>query len=225
VKKTYATSLISLASATLLSAAVSAQEVSFDATVATDYVWRGVSQTAGDAALQLGAEVTTGHFYAGVWGSNVDFGDGTDVEMDLYAGFAPSVSGFDLDFGWVRYTYPGAPSASGDQDFDEFYAGVGRSYGALSWDAKWSWSEDFYLHSGNATYLEGGVAWALSDAFSVDARYGRSRFDDLIGADYDDWQLGVSWQTGPVALGARWHDSEIDDSRFVASVGYSLSRN
>jgi hypothetical protein len=34
----------------------------------------------------------------------------------------------------------------------------------------------------------------------------------------------MSWQTGPVALGARWHDSDIDDSRFVASVSYSLTR-
>ncbi|MDA0962266.1 MAG: TorF family putative porin [Proteobacteria bacterium] len=203
---------------------VLAQEVSFNATASSDYVFRGVTQTAGDPALQLGADISAGDFYAGVWGSNVDFGDGTDVEMDIFAGYAPSLAGFDFDFGWIRYTYPGAPGASGDQDFDEVYAAVGRSYGALSWDAKWSWSEDFYLNTGEASYLEAGLGWALSDAVSLDARYGTSRFDDLVGADYDDWQIGLSWQTGPVALGARWHDSDIDDSRFVASISYSLTR-
>ena len=210
--------------ALILSGSAFAQEVTFGATATSDYVFRGVTQTAGDPAIQLSADVTISDFYAGVWGSNVDFGDGTDTELDLYAGYAPSLAGFDLDFGWVRYTYPGAPSASGDQDFDEVYAGIGRSYGALSWDAKWSWSEDFYLQTGNASYLEAGIAWALSDTVSIDGRYGTSRFDDLTGADYEDWQIGVSWQTGPVSLGARWHDSDIDDSRFVASVSYSLTR-
>lgn len=223
--KSYITPLLGLATAAVLSSTASAQEVDFSATAASDYVFRGVTQTDGDAALQLGADVSMGDFYVGVWGSNVDFGDGTDVEMDVYAGYAPSVAGFDLDFGWIRYTYPGAPSASGNQDFDEFYAAVGRSYGDLSWDAKWSWSDDFYLETGSASYLEAGIAWALSDAVSLDARYGTSQFDDLVGADYEDWQLGVSWQTGPVSLGARWHDSDIDDSRFVASISYSLTRN
>ncbi|BBI65570.1 hypothetical protein HSBAA_PA_1730 (plasmid) [Vreelandella sulfidaeris] len=40
-------------------------------------------------------------FYAGGWGSNVDFGDGTSYELDLYAGFSGSVEELGYDVGYI----------------------------------------------------------------------------------------------------------------------------
>ncbi|NLW06331.1 MAG: hypothetical protein GX029_14105, partial [Pseudomonadaceae bacterium] len=52
---------------------------------ASDYVWRGVSQTMEDPALQLEAYVEhESGFYVGGFASNVDFGDpddGIDYEL------------------------------------------------------------------------------------------------------------------------------------------------
>ena len=50
--------------------------------VASDYVFRGVSQTNGDPEIFGGLDLTAGQAYAGVWLSNVDFGDGTRIEYD-----------------------------------------------------------------------------------------------------------------------------------------------
>lgn len=61
-------------------------EVAFNAGVVSDYVFRGASQTGGNAALQGGVDVDWGAFYLGSWASNVDFGDDTDAEIDLSVG-------------------------------------------------------------------------------------------------------------------------------------------
>ncbi len=48
-----------------------AWDVAFGVTLTSDYVGRGISQTAGGPAVQPWAEFTVGWFYAGYWGSNV----------------------------------------------------------------------------------------------------------------------------------------------------------
>ena len=55
----------------------------------TDYVFRGISQTNEEAAVQGGVDFTCGKFYAGVWGSSIDFGE-RHAEIDIYAGFKTS---------------------------------------------------------------------------------------------------------------------------------------
>ena len=61
-----------------LAAPASAQtdvDVAFNVGVVSDYVFRGASQTDEEPAIQGGVDITAGSFYAGVWGSNVDFFD------------------------------------------------------------------------------------------------------------------------------------------------------
>lgn len=65
----------------------------WDATIGatTDYVLRGISQTYGGAAGQLGLTYQTAQgWFAGAWGSNVDpYPAGASAaEVDLYAGFS-----------------------------------------------------------------------------------------------------------------------------------------
>src|SRR5204862_3642097 len=68
----------------------------------TDYVFRGVSQTDEDPSIFGGVDLTIGSIgYAGVWASNVDFGNGTDAEVDLYAGVKPEVGPVTLDLGVI----------------------------------------------------------------------------------------------------------------------------
>lgn len=87
-----------IAAGILISFAVIARQALADAsvygevTVATDYVFRGVSQTLSAPALQaeLGFEHDNG-WYGFVWGSNVDFtddlpGDGAHSEINLSIG-------------------------------------------------------------------------------------------------------------------------------------------
>lgn len=79
----------------------------------TNYILRGVSQTYGGGAVQLGGSYQNSQgWFLGAWGSNVDpYPSGVaSVELDLYAGYAhafsPDVTGRIV---FTRYTYVDDP--------------------------------------------------------------------------------------------------------------------
>src|SRR5258706_11041057 len=80
----------------------SAPTVAFNVGIASDYMFRGLDQSAGQPAAFGGIDVTAGKFYVGTWISHVDFeGDNalfdegntnnTLAEVDLYGGFRPTL--------------------------------------------------------------------------------------------------------------------------------------
>jgi hypothetical protein len=110
------------------SAAVAAQPdsavvLSGSVTLASDYRFRGVSQTNKDFAIQGG--VTASHasgVYAGFWASNLagwgTFG-GPNLELDLFGGYKlPLGDSATLDVGLTWYMYPGGAATT---DFAEPY--------------------------------------------------------------------------------------------------------
>ncbi len=215
------------AAALLLAAgAASAQstEVAFNANVTSDYVFRGFSQTNEDPALQLGADLTTGAFYAGVWASNVDFGDSTDLEIDAYGGIRGETSGFTWDVGLVGYFYVNAPSAT-DYDYIEVKAAASRAVGPVTLGAAVYYSPDFYGVDETATYVELNGEWAVTDKVSLSGAVGEQYLD--VNDDYATWNLGASYAfTDTVSGDVRYHDTDINgvlsESRVVASLSLSF---
>ena len=205
-----------------LAGAASAQEFSFNLTATSDYVWRGVSQSDENFAIQGGADFESGIFYAGTWASTVDFGDDTDAEIDFYLGVAPSAGGFDWDFGVTHYMYAGDPDGS-DYDFTEASAAVSRAVGPATWGLKVAYSPDFFGAEDDATYLEANFAVEPAPQWSVSGAVGQQWVDS--GADYLGWNLGVGYAFNDVfGLDLRYHDTNehdwgsIFDSRVVVSL-------
>jgi uncharacterized protein (TIGR02001 family) len=118
-------SRIAVAGALLaVTGAASAAGFTVTPTIATDYDFRGVSQTDWNAdrddvipfapAFQLGANYAAENgLYAGVWGSNVKFPNGLggkaskpDIELDYTLGFASgdAAESFGYDVGATYYT-------------------------------------------------------------------------------------------------------------------------
>ncbi|GAD57769.1 hypotheical conserved protein [Brevundimonas abyssalis TAR-001] len=205
-----------------LAGAASAQDFSFNLTATSDYVWRGVSQSDEDFAIQGGVDYESGIFYAGTWASTVDFGDDTDAEWDIYLGVAPSVGGFDWDFGITHYMYLGDPDGS-DYDFTEASAAVSRAIGAATYGLKLAYSPDFFGAEDDATYLEANFAVEPAPQWSVSGAVGQQWVDS--GADYLSWNLGVGYAFNDVfGVDLRYHDTDehnwgdIFDSRVVLSL-------
>jgi uncharacterized protein (TIGR02001 family) len=104
----------------------------------TDYIFRGISQTSGNPAVQGGIDFAhDSGLYAGVWGSNIswisDFNAGvsSSLELDTYFGFRNSFAeDFGYDVGFVRYNYPASGYAVGATKAD-----TNEIYGAVSY--KW----------------------------------------------------------------------------------------
>ena len=56
--------------------------VSANVSIASDYIWRGMTQTDGIAVSGGFDYAAECGFYAGLWGSNVNFNDSTGIEKD-----------------------------------------------------------------------------------------------------------------------------------------------
>ena len=116
------TKSISLAAAVAaaLTSGVAMAELTGNAAITNNYIWRGITQTNDQAAGQGGLDYSFGPgFYVGTWLSNVDFsGSGDGYEMDVYAGWGGETGGFAYDLGVLTYQYPVTP----EFNFTEVYA-------------------------------------------------------------------------------------------------------
>ena len=95
--------------------------VSANVSFASDYIWRGMTQTDGPAMSGgFDYEAESG-FYAGIWGSNVNFNDGAGSELDYYFGYGFEVNGIGVDLGYVAFDYP---ENNTGLDFEEVVLGL-----------------------------------------------------------------------------------------------------
>ena len=80
-------------------------DVSGGVTLASDYLFRGVSQTQGDTAVQWNLEAEKNGVYGGTWGSQVDFGGEASIEYDFYGGYRWENDAVSVDVGLIQYNY------------------------------------------------------------------------------------------------------------------------
>ena len=197
--------------------------VAFNLGANTDYVFRGVSQTDNDPSVFGGADVSYGMFYAGTWLSNVDFGSGTDMEFDLYAGIKPTAGPISFDIGILYYGYTGQPAGS-HEDYFEGKVAASVPAGPATLGVAFFYSPEFFGKTGDATYYEVNGALPLGDSkFTVSGALG---YQQVKGpADYTSWNLGVGYSLNDhVGLDVRYFDTDehklgsIYDSRVVAGI-------
>lgn len=190
--------------------------------IVSDYRDRGYTLSAEDPAVQ--GEVTVAHasgLYGGVWGSTIhDYGigadgDGARVEVTLYAGWAASVAGFDVDLGVWQNVYP-----DGDHvNYVEFPLKVGRTFGdtTLSTGLVWAPSQTGTGDEAN-TWIWTRAEYA-PEGWPVSLHAALGHEDGGFAPDgKTDWRLGVAAPVGPVTVGLDFVDSDTEDSAVVASV-------
>ena len=215
---TLAAGLIGLAAP---ASAQSTVDVAWNVGVVSDYVFRGFSQTGEDPAIQGGVDLTSGSFYAGAWASNVDFGDDTDAEVDLYGGYRTEAGGFALDFGAIGYLYVGEPDGA-DYNYAEFKAAASRAVGPATFGAAVYYSPDFFGIDDEATYAEVTAAFSPAPKWTVSGALGKQWLD--VSDDYTTWNVGVGYAlTDKVGLDVRYHDTDVDgvpgaEDRIVGAV-------
>lgn len=224
-----------LAGSLLVLAGTASAEVAITPTIATDYDFRGISQTNGDPAIQLGLTYTgESGVYMGIWGSNVDLADAGEVnaktEIDTYVGFAggDAKEGYGYDLGAIYYSYPN----HGTLNYPEIYTGITK--GVLSAKLWYSWN--FNSSGDTAYYADVNLNMPSGDVFSVLFHIGYSGGEywtaDKPGrlGKYMDWSLGF----GAAVKGANFSLKYVDGSdlnvrrprnlgRLVLSISTTLS--
>lgn len=206
-------------------------KLSYNLGITSDYVFRGFSQTAERPTGQAGVDVSYGIFYAGIWGSGLDFGqDGgkniAKAEIDFYAGIKPVWRGITFDLGVIYYSYPGArDNASvidGELDYVELKAGMSREMwkgGTLT--STYYFSPDYTNSTGKAFTSETGFAQELPSLHgitpTISALVGYQKGDSdryvgLVGNGKDHywyWNAGVTLGWEKFSLDLRYWDTSI----------------
>lgn len=217
-----------VAGAVLAATGTAHAEITGNVSLASDYVWRGFSQTDNQMAISGGLDYAhESGFYLGTWGSNVNYGPGDpSMELDVYAGFAGEMGAIGYDLGVVRYMYPSAS----DLNTNEFY--IGGSFGftdAVSANAKYYYTDDYFGADDSAWRVEGGLDIALPADFGLSLMVGQNDGDAFDGGnDYVDYSVGLSKSMWDLDFGLTYTDSDADgcgnlcDGRAIFSVGKSL---
>lgn len=210
---------------------------SANVSLSSDYVFRGVSQTNEDPAIQGGYDIAIDSgWYAGIWASNIGFGEGS-LEADLYAGWRKQVNNdWAVDFGLIRYLYPSGNAQVAEFNYNEVYSNV--TYKRLTINLVYS---DDYFGSGvdRFYYLAGDYNHPVSERLSVNIHAGLNQFESddeltqFLGAapanddSYWDWSVGLNYQlTNEIGLGITYIGTDISgqscveicDSRVVAGL-------
>lgn len=175
---------LAVVSALGVSTVANAAEVTGNATLTTDYVWRGSTQTQGDPAVQAGVKVAgESGFYGSVWASNVEFAPETHAssEFDFTLGWGRSLyDDWALDVNVLHYRYP---STTVDLNWTElngtvtwkgnYWASLGYSNEALGFDE-------------SGVYGLIGAKFPINDKFRFEAAVAYYDLKDLNGDNRDD---------------------------------------
>jgi len=199
-------------------------QYAFDLTPASDYIFRGVSQTENDPVFFAWSRVSYDSFYATLGAENVDFNNSTDAEYDVSVGWSKLLAGYTVDLGVIRYGYINAPSRI---DTVELRAIVSHPLGPVTLGGAVYHTSNYFGSNDDATYVEGNVAFPIAKALSGSVAFGRQNISG--GHDYSTWNAGASYAFNKhCALDLRYYDtdghtpSNLAGNHIVASVRLSM---
>jgi len=204
--------------------------VSCNAAIVSDYRLRGVTQSAGHAAVQASVEATSrAGFYTGAWGSSIAPYDEAHTELDVYGGYRAKVASVDLDVGLISYFYPGADGASSA----EMYATGARALGTMAVKVGVSYTpHQAELGPGDGLYVFAEAEKTLPVLpVTVRGHIGRETgVNTITGSPKLDWLLGADTNIGPATISLAWVDAryrgrgsqERHDGNVVAALSFDF---
>ncbi len=190
--------------------------LSANVTLASDYIFRGISQTGHDPAIQGGFDYAhKSGFYLGTWASNVgwieDFQgyNSGNLEIDLYGGYRNSIgdTGIGYDVGAIKYFYPGKkPAGTTDADTTELYAALSWKWFTLKYSYAISDAVFGFGKPGGAfdadgsSYLDISASLPIGETgLTVGAHWGTFAFENYGNQDYDDWKVSLTYDMGKLS--------------------------
>lgn len=214
-------------------APTSPHTVSYNIGLFSQYMFRGLTQTGEELALQGGIDYShASGFYAGAWASNVSWledanaYENSSLELDIYGGYANSIgeTGIAYNVGLLQYIYPGDKfSGVKSAETTEIYGSLGYKWvtgkvsvvvsdGAFGFDdADGSWYAEL---NGNIPLGDTGL--------TANLHVGRQEFEGSGNNvfDYTDWKAGLtkSWDNG-VNVGGYYTDTNASESVWTDASG------
>ena len=206
---------------------------SSNVSLVTDYLYRGISQTGANPAIQGGFDLAhSSGLYIGAWGSSISFigdaglGNSAGLELDTYGGYKGTAGDVAYDVGFLRYNYPGSYVANVTKpDTNEVYGAV--TYSIVTAKLSYALGDLFGVSNAKgSTYLEVNASYAIPDTgVTVGAHYGMQTYKGstadaykAAGSDptYSDYKLSVSKDFSGYVLGLAY--SNTNASSFYTTI-------
>lgn len=200
MKTTKKLTLAAVLTGAMIAAPAYANDFSANVSVTNNYIWRGLTQTENNPAVQGGIDWASDFgLYAGTWVSNVSYAPAGvfNYEHDLYAGFGGGGDNFSWDVGYLYYNY----DSNAEFDFGELYGSV-NLYGLnlsanvlTNTEAKEGPGQDFGF--GKAIYLAADYAFVVAGGLELGLHVGyhdgdfSEAFNGVTG-DYIDYNVSLS---------------------------------
>jgi uncharacterized protein (TIGR02001 family) len=190
----------------------------------TDYVFRGVSQTAANPAFQTSFDMNYGIFYAGAWGSGIDFGPSpapnVTAEIDFYAGVKPTLGKLTFDLGVIWYAYPGVHNNPTNVDYVELKGGVSTEIVKnLTIGGTLFWTPDNTGETGQVWTFEGAAAYqfaaigpvtpTLSGLVGTANATEQHNVFNGVADSYTYWNIGLALAVDKYTFDFRYWDTDL----------------
>jgi uncharacterized protein (TIGR02001 family) len=184
-----------------------ASPLSFNASVVSDYRYRGISQTRLKPALQGGVDYALpAGFYVGAWGSTIkwikDAGGDAQVELDFYGGYKGEiVKDLGFDVGLLQYLYPSAKTTAWNASYKD--PNTTEAYGALTFGpltgkvsvalSNLFGNYNFANSKGSkgSVYGEVGASFDVGGGIMLAPHVGYQKVKNIPNASYTDYSLMV----------------------------------
>ena len=190
--------------------------------ITSEYRLRGISQTDSEPAVQGG--ITIGHssgIYVGTWASNLagygTFG-GSNMELDVIAGFAKPIGSVTLDAGAVYYLYPGTKG----HDYVEAYGAVSGKLGPVNAKLGAYWAPSQNNIGGHNIWVYSDVGLPISGTpITLKGHVGYSSGTSAYthGKDIFDYGIGVDLAYKNVTLNVSYVGTDLDEAFANANYG------
>jgi uncharacterized protein (TIGR02001 family) len=226
--------------ATPAAAAVPEHALSYNIGVASEYRYRGISQSQKDPALSFGIDYAhnPSGFYAGMWTSTIKwikdgYGGSGNFEIDLYAGRKGEIySGISYDIGLLSYQYPNNKLDTvgyADATTLEAYGQVGMGPFYLKYSH--SLTNLFgNVDSKGSYYIDGGANVDVAEGLVLNLHAGHQVIHNWSDLNYNDYKIGLTkdfgFAAGSIAYittdadvaGYTWGGKTVGKSTVVASL-------
>lgn len=174
--------------------------LSADATVVSDYRFRGVSLSNGDYAVQGSVTVSTRQgFYASAWASNIAEYGGAKTEVDVTGGWSGALGPLTADVNVVGYYYPNGEGVN----YYEVGGSLSKEFGPLGAKVGVAYSPKQDNIGGiKNTYIYGEASYALPVLpITLNAHVGH---EDGVYSGKVDYAVGASVKYAPFTFGVSY---------------------
>ncbi|WP_005035170.1 TorF family putative porin [Holophaga foetida] len=185
--------------------ATSAHTFSGNASLVSQYVFRGITQTNGKPAVQAGLDYShKSGFYAGFWASNISWytdtvgnasASSTCLETDAFLGYRGGISqNLSLDIGLFEAYYPGTYSTEAVKPHTtEAYAAISYKTFTVKYNHAVSRDAAGVADAKHSRYYEAGASFVLPRGITLAIHAGRQKYSTLSHAlSYNDYRIAIS---------------------------------